>query len=103
MSESFTWKYEDRNRVAEKLRAKFPDVNLHEMPIEELRRKVIELEGFNDEPKPKTDDGIHYLVNQLRFLKDGDERAKERYDRDVFINHLSPESRANYLRSEVCP
>jgi Fe-S-cluster formation regulator IscX/YfhJ len=105
MAETFTW--HDEDIIATALLVKFPNIEPDKMTKEEIRLKVVDLKGFSGEPYPPSDEYFTFISDSLRSLKESqtqkDQLQKEREQRDKFINSLSPEAKANYLRGEVCP
>nr|AGS51736.1 hypothetical protein [uncultured bacterium contig00037] len=116
MTETFTWK--DVKIIVQKLVEKYPDIDPYsfsgwtergkglptehmteeqrEIEREQVRTRVISLEGFNDEPYPK--DKHHLITIKYEWI--------ELYEVKV-LGYEDQQTRLwknpDYIRSEICP
>jgi len=82
---SLTW--DDTNKIARKLLKKYPDIAPFIQSEEDIRKKVIDLEGFKDSPQPKRDIYLFDIRRKWIILSDGDsEDPKE----EAYLSDICP-------------
>jgi len=82
---SLTW--DDTDNIARKLLNKYPDIAPFIQSEEDIREKVIDLEGFKDAPQPKRDIYLFDIRRKWIILSDGGhEDPKE----EVYLSDICP-------------
>jgi len=83
--QSLTW--DDTDKIARKLWKKYPDVAPFIQSEEDIRKKVIDLEGFKGVSQPKRDIYLFDIRRKWIILSDGGAEAPKE---EVYLSDICP-------------